>query len=101
MLRRYSVPVKLGSPVTSVTEWLALLRVHEGGVTKLNGTYLNHGQQVAAYLADALDELIRAELLALARPDPIGAQQVCVTHTGQARYTELNNNGVRKSRHGD
>ncbi|MGH3904310.1 MAG: hypothetical protein ACRDTE_08985 [Pseudonocardiaceae bacterium] len=76
-----------------VTEWLALLRVHEGGVTKLDGNYLNHGRPVADYLAATLDQLIRAELLALARPDPAGAQQVCVTHSGQIRYAELNSNG--------
>ncbi|MGH3908204.1 MAG: hypothetical protein ACRDTE_29085, partial [Pseudonocardiaceae bacterium] len=78
-----------------VTEWLALLRVHEGGMTKLDGNYLNHGQPVAHYLADALDQLIHTELLALARPDPAGAQQVCITHAGQIRYAELNSKGVR------
>ena len=82
-----------------VTEWLALMRAHEGGVTNVNGHYLNHGRPVAGYLADAFGELIRAELLALARPDPIGAQQVCVTHAGQIRYAELNSNGVQKARH--
>ncbi|MGH3796700.1 MAG: hypothetical protein ACRDSP_17635 [Pseudonocardiaceae bacterium] len=83
-----------------MNEWLALLRVHEGGVTKLDGHYLNHGRPVAGYVADALDELIRTELLALARPDPAGVQQVCVTHAGQIRYAELNSNGVREARRG-
>ncbi|MCA1601288.1 MAG: hypothetical protein LC776_06475 [Acidobacteria bacterium] len=83
-----------------MNEWLALLRVHEGGVTKLNGHYLNHGRAVAGYVADALDELIRTEFLALARPDPVGAQQVCVTRAGQIRYVELNSNGVREGRRG-
>ncbi len=86
--------------MSPVNEWLALLRVHEGGVTKLDGHYLNHGRPVAGYVADALDELIRTELLALARPDPAGVQQVCVTHAGQIRYAELNSNGVREARRG-
>ena len=72
-----------------VTEWLALHRAHEGGVTKLAGSYLNCGRPVAGYLADALDRLIRAEFLTLGRPSPIGQQQVRVTHTGQIRYTAL------------
>lgn len=84
-----------------VNEWLALLRVHEGGVTRLDGHYLNHGRPVAGYLAEAIEELIRAELLALARPDPVGVQRVCVTRAGQVRYAELNSNGVREAHSGD
>lgn len=72
-----------------VTEWLALHRVHEGGLTKLNHTYLNHGRPVAGYLADALDGLIHTEHLALGQPSPSGQRQVRVTHTGQARYAHL------------
>lgn len=90
-----------GSAVSLVNEWLALLRVRKGGVTRLDGHYLNRGRAVAGYVADALDELIRTELLALARPDPIGAQQVCVTRAGQIRYAELNSNGVREAHSGD
>ena len=86
--------------MSSVNEWLALTRVHEGGVTKLDGRFFNRGQQVADYLAAAVDELIRTELLTLGRPDPIGAQQVCFTYAAQARYAQLNGNGGRKARHG-
>ncbi|MGH3911703.1 MAG: hypothetical protein ACRDRM_12840 [Pseudonocardiaceae bacterium] len=81
-----------------MNEWLALLRVHEGGVTTLEGCFYNHGRSVADYLAATLDELIRTEYLALGRPTPSGQQQVCVTKAGQARYAELNSNGMR--RHG-
>ncbi|MGH3796492.1 MAG: hypothetical protein ACRDSP_16565 [Pseudonocardiaceae bacterium] len=81
-----------------MNEWLALLRVHEGGMSRLEGRFYNHGRPVADYLTDGLDALIRTEHLALGRPTPIGQQQVCVTKTGQARYAELNSNGVR--RHG-
>lgn len=86
--------------MTAVHEWLALLRVHEGGVTTLGGRFLNHGQPVADYLAAALAELIRSELLALGRATPSGQQQVCVTHAGQVRYAELDSNGVREARRG-
>ncbi|MGH3904871.1 MAG: hypothetical protein ACRDTE_11880 [Pseudonocardiaceae bacterium] len=83
-----------------MNEWLALLRVHEGGVTSLEGQFLNHGQPVAEYLAATFVELIQTEHLALGRPDPSGRQQVCVTRAGQARYLELNANGVREARDG-
>jgi hypothetical protein len=72
-----------------VAEWLALLRAHEGGVTKLNDGYLNHGRPVGGYLVDVLDGLIRTGHLVLATPSPIGQRQVRVTHNGQTRYTEL------------
>jgi hypothetical protein len=90
-----------GCEVSLVDEWLVLLRVHEGGVTWMDGHYLNHGRPVAGYLAEAIEELIRAELLVLARPDPIGVQRVCVTHAGQVRYAELNSNGMWEARNGD
>ncbi|MGH3902988.1 MAG: hypothetical protein ACRDTE_02125 [Pseudonocardiaceae bacterium] len=86
--------------MSQVNEWLALLRVHEGGVTKLDGNYLNQGRPVAGYLAEAIDELIRSERLALGRATPSGQQQVCVTYAGQVRYAELNTNGVREARRG-
>ena len=86
--------------MSPVNEWLALFRVHEGGVTRLDGDYLNHGRPVADYLAVVLDELIRTELLALGRSTPSGQQQVCVTHAGQVRYTELNANGIREAHGG-
>ncbi|MGH3903796.1 MAG: hypothetical protein ACRDTE_06360 [Pseudonocardiaceae bacterium] len=48
---------------SDVTEWLALLRAHEGGLTRLNNGYLNHGRPVAGYLADALTRLIDTDHL--------------------------------------
>lgn len=56
--------------VNPVNEWLALMRVHEGGVTTLGGR----------------------------RSGPDSRQQVCVTRAGQPRYAELNGN--RERRHG-
>lgn len=87
--------------MTSLNEWLALLRVHEGGVTTLAGRFFNQGQPVDDYLALTLAELIRTGYLALGATVPSEQQQVCVTHAGQVRYAELNRNGVREGRHGD
>ncbi|MGH4012807.1 MAG: hypothetical protein ACRDSL_02475 [Pseudonocardiaceae bacterium] len=70
-------------------EWWVLHRAHEGGVTKRNGAYFTAGLLLADYLAVAFDGLISSGLLALGQPDPIGERQVCVTHTGQARYSAL------------
>lgn len=72
-------------------EWLALHRVHEGGVARLGGIYFNHGRPVSGALAAEFGRLIDSGLLALARPDLRGREQVCVTHTGQIRYTSLHN----------
>lgn len=48
----------MSSPMTpEVTEWLALLRAHDGGLTSLNDGYLNYGRPIANYLTDALDAL--------------------------------------------
>lgn len=74
---------------SAVREWLALRRVHAGGVTRLGDSYLNFGCRVPSYLADEIDNLIGRGLLALGQPDPIGQRWVCVTHAGQARYAEL------------
>src|ERR1700742_5005400 len=72
-------------PVSRVNEWLALLRVDEGGVTSWEGQFLNHGQPVADYLAAAFGELIRTnnsrwadltQWAAASLPHPGGADQV-------------------------
>lgn len=86
--------------MSAVNEWLALLRVHEGGVTTLAGRFFNQGRPVADYLAATLAELIRTGHLALGAAVPSGQQQVCVTHAGQIRYIELNSNGVLEGRPG-
>ncbi|MPZ67783.1 MAG: putative ATP-grasp-modified RiPP [Pseudonocardiaceae bacterium] len=76
--------------MSPVIEWMALRRVHEGGVTALRSRFLHRERPVADYLAEALDALIRTEHLALGRPDPIGALQVRATYAGQIKYTTLN-----------
>ena len=76
--------------MTQVNEWLALMRAHEGGITKLGDIYLKHGERVAGYVATVISELIESRLPALSMPDPAGMQRVCVTHAGQRRYAECN-----------
>lgn len=75
--------------ITEAAEWLALHRAQEGAVAKLNGCYVNHGRPVIATLDAAFDDLIAAGLLALGQPDSRGRHQVCLTPSGQARYTAL------------
>lgn len=65
---------------------------------RLNNGYLNFGSPVAGYLADALDRLVRTELLILGSPSPSGQRQIRVTHAGQARYAQLCQ-GQRPSHH--
>ncbi len=84
---------------------VSLSRLLRGGPLGRDGrfqvTTMTRGAwPVADYLADTLDQLIHTELLALARPDPAGAQQVCITHAGQIRYAELNSKGVREAHRG-
>ena len=70
--------------MTPVTEWLALLRAHEGGVTRQGSSYLNHGRPIAA-----LDALVDADVLVLGPANEYGQQKVLVTAAAQARYAEL------------
>ena len=86
--------------MSAVNEWLALLRVHEGGMTTSEGRFFNQGRPVDDYLAAALAELIRTEYLALGAVVSDGQQQVCVTHAGQLRYMELDSNELEGGSHG-
>jgi hypothetical protein len=74
-----------------VAVWIALRRVHQGGVTNLAGQWRDSGSPVPGYLADALDRLTSSGQLALAVADPesCGARRVTVTGTGRARYVTL------------
>jgi hypothetical protein len=58
--------------MTPVTEWLALLRVHEGGVTRQGSCYLNYGRPVIKHVADALNELVDARILVLGPANEYG-----------------------------
>lgn len=78
--------------------WLALRRVHEGGVTLLEDSYYHHGHALPHYLNAPLTELLNAEQLVLAEADPhtAGMQQVRFTQEGQDLYAVLcGKRGVR------
>lgn len=69
--------------------WMALRRVHRGGVTKTGNLYLDRDRRIPCFLPDVLDELTAAELLTLTEADPAGQQRVSATTAGQARYAAL------------
>jgi hypothetical protein len=80
------------APGSGVAVWIALRRAHRGGVANLAGHWLDSGRPVPGYLADALDGLISAELLALAPdadPESGGVRRVTVTDAGCVRYLAL------------
>jgi DNA-binding PadR family transcriptional regulator len=69
--------------------WLALRRVHRGGITRVRSGYVDRGQRIPGYIADALDTLVPAGLVTFGEPDPAGYRQVALTPSGQARLAEL------------
>ncbi|MGH3916208.1 MAG: hypothetical protein ACRDTC_22800 [Pseudonocardiaceae bacterium] len=70
-------------------EWVALCRVHDGGVILVEGDYIQHGRVIVGDVADTITRLIDTGYLALGTPDPRGHRTVCVTATGQTRCAEL------------
>ncbi|MGH8968058.1 MAG: hypothetical protein ACRDXB_22415, partial [Actinomycetes bacterium] len=84
-------PVNDRAAEFGVAVWIALRRAHEGEVANLAGQWLDSGRRVPGYLADALDQLTSAGLLALGELDPqaCGVRRVTVTDIGSARYVAL------------
>ncbi|HEU0128115.1 MAG TPA: hypothetical protein VFQ48_05860, partial [Pseudonocardiaceae bacterium] len=71
-------------------EWLALRRVHEGGVAKVAGIYLEHGRPVPGDLTEVFDRLTWTGLVAVAEGDPVwSVRRLSLTDTGHARYAVL------------
>ncbi|MGH3914666.1 MAG: hypothetical protein ACRDTC_14860, partial [Pseudonocardiaceae bacterium] len=72
-------------------EWLALRRVHDGGVAKVAGVYLERGRPTPEHLTDAFDRLVWTGLVTVAEGDVLwDLRRLNLTDTGQARYTTLN-----------
>ncbi|MGQ0778788.1 MAG: hypothetical protein ACT4NY_30975 [Pseudonocardiales bacterium] len=70
-------------------ERLALRRVHDGGIAKSAGVYLDHGRPTPGYLADLFDQLIWTGCATVADGDGIwGLRGVSLTESGHARYAE-------------
>jgi hypothetical protein len=83
-------------PGTSLTEtdlhhWIALRRVFDGEVTRLDDCWRDHGHPVPGYVTDSLNELLRGGLLTLAGPDPTAENiaPAALTNAGIARFEQL------------
>ena len=72
-------------------DWMALSRVHGGGVVRYREEYLDGGAPMPRYLLPELlfDVLLRVGLLTLDQPDQLRLETVSLTDAGQARYNEL------------
>ncbi|MGH3801987.1 MAG: hypothetical protein ACRDTD_18000 [Pseudonocardiaceae bacterium] len=72
-------------------DWLALLRVRSGQVSKRDDRYVYRGQPFPAVslVAVALHGLQQAGLLTLAEPDEHRLATVALTEAGLARYRAL------------
>lgn len=71
-------------------ERIALRRIHDGGVAKAAGAYLDHGRPTPGYLADVFDRLTWTgwAIVADGHP-PCELRRLALTDTGQARYAAL------------
>ncbi|MCA1672344.1 MAG: hypothetical protein LC799_09135 [Actinobacteria bacterium] len=73
-----------------LSEWIALRRVHDGGVAKVAGVYLDHGRPVPSHLIEVFDRLTWAGLVTVAEGDPLWElRRLSLTAAGQARYAAL------------
>ncbi len=78
-------------PGSGVAVWIALRRVHRGGVARLAGCWLDAGRPVPGYVAEALEALTHGGLLALGERDlrSCGVRRATVTDAGSALYVAL------------
>jgi hypothetical protein len=76
---------------TDLYHWIALRRVFDGEVTRLDGCWRDHGHLIPGYVADALNELLTGGLVTRADPDPTAANttSVALTNAGTARFEQL------------
>ncbi|MGH3939922.1 MAG: hypothetical protein ACRDTG_15085 [Pseudonocardiaceae bacterium] len=76
---------------TDLFAWMALRRVHRGYIARLGDRYVDAGRPIPGYLAEALDMLAGAGLVALATADPLasGLRRATMTDPGKARYAAL------------
>ena len=74
-----------------LVDWMALSRVHAGGVVRSQGDYLDGAAPMPRSLIPEVlfDVLVRVGLLSIGEPDPLGLETVSLTEAGQARYDEL------------
>ena len=76
---------------TDLYHWIALRRVFDGEVTRLDGCWRDHGHVVPGYVTDALNELLTAGLVTVAGPDPSVGKiaSAVLTNAGTARFEQL------------
>ena len=72
-------------------DWIALRRVNDGGVARVDEWWLDWGRRVPGYVTDALAELYRRELVVLGDPDLAAGcmARAALTDSGSARYVAL------------
>ena len=91
---------------SGLSEWKALRRVHNGGIAKSAGAYVDHGRPTPAHLAGVFDQLIWTELVRVADGDPVWElRRLSLTDAGTGRYTalgeQLQRSGPREQRQTD
>ena len=76
---------------TDLYHWIALRRVFDGEVTRLDGCWRDHGHLVPGYVSDALNELLGGGLVTLGGPDPMAENiaSAALTNAGTARFEQL------------
>jgi len=84
----HRICLRCGLGVDEQSEWLALLRVRAGAISKLGEVYIYQGRPFPAVsLIDAaLHRLATAGMVTLTEPD---RAVVSLTEAGRARYTTL------------
>lgn len=71
-------------------EQIALRRIHDGGITKSAGAYLDKGRPTPGYLTDVFDRLTWSGWAAVADGHPVwDLRRLSLTDAGQARYAQL------------
>jgi hypothetical protein len=81
---------------TEVYEWIALRRVSNGGVTKVDHRWLESDHRVPGYVVGALARLLAGGLVTLVDPDPsVSTARVALTSAGFARYEQLCQRALR------
>ncbi|MGH3852878.1 MAG: hypothetical protein ACRDR6_05155 [Pseudonocardiaceae bacterium] len=76
---------------TDLYHWIALRRVFDGEVTRLDGCWRDHGHLVPGYVTDALNELLTGGLVTLADSDQTAGKidPAALTNAGTARFEQL------------
>jgi len=76
---------------TDLHHWIALRRVFDGEVTRLDDCWQDHGHPVPGYVTDSLNELLTGGLVTLADPDPTAENiaAAVLTNAGTARFEQL------------